>query len=205
MLANKTVIQIGSHIGNTNNDPVYKHIASSTRLILVEPVQHLFTKLVMNYRAKLDNDCSNIVFINKAVSDHCGLIEMTIPSPRNDFSRLPSWATQISSVDASHCISHIPNIQVDKIIVEATTVDEIVYLNKIDDIYLLHIDTEGHDYVILDSYSFRVKPKIVIFEHKHMDGFMRTSTLYEKLCKKLEGLGYKKVSMGAEDTVFRLG
>ena len=204
MLGNRTVIQIGSHIGNTSNDPIFKHVDRTTKLVLVEPVQYLFTTLVDNYRKKL-GDISNIVFLNRAVSDHCGLIEMTIASPKNDFSRLPSWATQISSVDTSHCLYHIPKLIVDKIIVESTTIDHIVDSNNITEIYLLHIDTEGHDYVILDSYSFRVKPHLVIFEHKHMDGFTITGPKYEKLCKKLVGQGYTKVSMGNDDTVFRLG
>jgi len=40
-----SVLQIGSHIGNTPNDPIYNLIDESTRLILVEPVPYLFEQL----------------------------------------------------------------------------------------------------------------------------------------------------------------
>ena len=36
MYKNKTIIQIGSHVGNTINDPIFKDIDNTTNLILVE-------------------------------------------------------------------------------------------------------------------------------------------------------------------------
>ena len=83
---NKTIIQIGSHIGNTVNDPIFSIVDNTTTLILVEPVTFLFEQLKRNYEDKFT--CTkNIHFINKAVSNFIGEIEMTIPSEKNDFSR----------------------------------------------------------------------------------------------------------------------
>jgi hypothetical protein len=45
---NKTIIQIGSHVGNTCNDPIFNIVDNDTNLILVEPVPYLFEQL--NYR-----------------------------------------------------------------------------------------------------------------------------------------------------------
>ena len=84
----KKIIQIGSHIGYTPNDPIFNIIDDTTTLILVEPVPFLFEILKNNYKAKYGNN-KTIFFINKAVSNFIGEIEMTIPSEKNDFSKLP--------------------------------------------------------------------------------------------------------------------
>ena len=204
MLGNRTIIQIGSHIGNTINDPIFKHIDKSTKLFLVEPVPYLYSKLIENYSNKLV-DISNIVFINKAISDRDGQLTLNIPSLKNDFSKLPFWATQISSVNYSHLSMHIPSLIIDKIDVECITLDSLVSKYNIANIYLLHIDTEGHDYDILMAYSFSIKPTIVIFEHKHMDGFVTTGKRYSELVDRLNGFGYKLVVKGGDDSIFRLG
>jgi FkbM family methyltransferase len=198
MYKNKTVIQIGSHIGNTQNDPIFKEIDETTQLVLVEPVKYLFDMLKDNYREK------NVIFINKAVSDLIGEIELTVPSPKNDFSTLPVWASQLGSVDPYHATGHIPNLLVETIKVETTTIDQIIKDHDIKKIDLLHVDTEGHDYTILMNYSFTIKPQQVLFEHKHMDGLLKTGVRYIDLVYRLMILGYKKVYQNSEDSLFEL-
>lgn len=84
-MTNKTIIQIGSHVGNTCNDPIFNTINdNNTKLILVEPVPYLFEELKKNYREKYPNN-KNIFFINKAISNFIGEIEMTIPSEKMIF------------------------------------------------------------------------------------------------------------------------
>jgi hypothetical protein len=52
---NKTIIQIGSHVGNTCNDPIFNIVNNDTKLILVEPVPFLFKQLKINYNKKFEN------------------------------------------------------------------------------------------------------------------------------------------------------
>lgn len=200
---NRTIIQIGSHVGNTCNDPIFNIVDNNTKLILVEPVPYLFEQLKNNYNKKF-GDNHNIIFINKAVSDFIGEIEMTIPSEKNDFSKLPFWASQLASVNDNHAVGHISNLLVEKINVKTTTINEIVKEYNINEIDLLHTDTEGHDYTILMNYNFDIKPKQIIFEHKHMDGLFTTGHKYDKLLNKLMSLGYKKIQQNNEDTFFEL-
>jgi FkbM family methyltransferase len=200
---NKTIIQIGSHVGNTCNDPIFNHVDNNTKLILVEPVPFLFEQLKINYNKKFENN-HNIIFINKAVSNYIGEIEMIIPSEKNDFSELPSWASQLGSVNNGHALSHISNLLVEKINVETTTINEIVKEYNIKQIDLLHTDTEGHDYTILMNYNFEIKPKKIMFEHKHMDGLCTVGIKYDELSNKLLSLGYKKTGQNTEDTTFQL-
>jgi FkbM family methyltransferase len=205
MYKNKQIIQIGSHIGNTINDPIFREIDENTKIILVEPVPYLFEFLQYNYYSKL-KDTSNIIFINKAVSDFVGEIELTIPSLENDFRMLPDWASQLASVNPYHATAkqHIPDLIVETITVPTTTLDEIVKEYNIQDLYFLQIDTEGHDYTILMNYSFTIKPQILQFEHKHMDGVYKTGEKYFELTNRLLSLGYKLTRQDTEDSVFEL-
>jgi FkbM family methyltransferase len=200
---NNTIIQIGSHIGNTCNDPIFNIVDNNTAIILVEPVPFLFEQLKYNYKAKFINT-QNIIFINKAVSDFIGEIEMTIPSEKNNFSTLPFWASQLASVNPYHALGHINNLLVEKITVKTTTLNEIVKEYNIKQIDLLHTDTEGHDYTILMNYNFEIKPKKIIFEHKHMDGLFNVGIKYTELTNRLLSLGYKKIYKDSEDTTFQL-
>jgi FkbM family methyltransferase len=200
--SNKTVIQIGSHIGDSINDPIFQKINRTTNLILVEPVPYLFEKLKQNYIKK---NIDNIIFINKAVSNQVGKIELNIPSPNNDFSKFPFWASQLSSVNQDHISKHIPDLITEKITVETTTIDDIIKQYNIKEIELLHTDTEGHDFEILNSFSFSIKPKFILFEHKHLDGVLtKPGTKYKKLCDKLESLGYVFKYKNSEDTMYEL-
>ena len=200
---NKTVIQIGSHVGNTGNDPIFRDIDETTKLVLVEPVPYLFSKLRDNYAMRL-KDLTNIIFINKAVSDFIGEIELTIPSERNDWSTLPTWASQLASVNPNHATGHIPNLQVDTIRATTTTIDEIIREFNITEIDLLHTDTEGHDYNILMNYSFVIKPRQILFEYKHMDGLLTVGQKYVELSNRLVLLGYTKTFSDTEDSLFVL-
>ena len=200
---NKTIIQIGSHVGNTCNDPIFNIVDNNTKLILVEPVPFLFEQLKKNYNEKFENN-QNIIFINKAASNFIGEIEMTIPSEKNDFSKLPCWASQIASVNPYHALAHLRPLLVEKINVKTTTINEIVKEYNLEQIDLLHTDTEGHDYTILMNYNFEIKPTRIMFEHKHMDGLFTTGIKYDELSNKLLSLGYKKIKQDSEDTTFQL-
>lgn len=114
-----------------------------------------------NYKEKN----GTIHFINKAVSNFIGEIEMTIPSQQNNFNQLPCcWASQLSSVNLYHAIGHIHNLLIEKIIVNTTTLN-----------------------AIINDYNFNVKPK------KNMDGLFKIGIKYTELSNKLILLGYKKI------------
>jgi FkbM family methyltransferase len=205
---NKWIIQIGSHIGNTQNDPIFNKIDKTTKLILVEPVPYLFNLLKYNYSMKLD-DLTNIIFINKACSNYIGEITLHIPSEKNNFIKLPVFASQLASSNPLHASlvlhpSHLPNFIIDTIKVKTTTLDKIIKKYLIEKIDLLHTDTEGHDYTILMNYSFIIKPFQILFENSHMDGTLRRGKNYFELCNKLLFMGYTKIYEDNFDTKFEL-
>ena len=161
----------------------------------------MFEQLKQNYKNK---NIDNLFIINKAVSSYIGNIELTIPSQKNDFSKLPLWASQLASVNETHGKNHINNLITEKIIVRTTTIDEIIKDCNVKEIELLHVDTEGHDYEIIMNYSFNIKPNKILFEHKHMDGCFKVGQKYELLKNKLKALGYKFKYKNSEDTMFEL-
>jgi hypothetical protein len=54
------------------------------------------------------------------------------------------------------------------------------------------------------NYNFEIKPKKIMFEHKHMDGLLKVGIKYIKLSNKLLSLGYKKIKQNSEYTTFQL-
>ena len=106
LTANCVIIQIGSHVGNTLNDPLFQKVDGSTKLILVEPVPFIFNQLKKNYTDKFP-DSNNITFINKAASGKTGTLELTVPSEKNDFNKLPWYASQLGSVNDNHISGHL--------------------------------------------------------------------------------------------------
>ena len=54
------------------------------------------------------------------------------------------------------------------------------------------------------NYSFTIKPKFILFEHKHIDGSFTIGDKYNTLSNKLISLGYKKLYKELEDTMFEL-
>jgi len=201
MYSQKTILQIGSHVGNTSNDPIFKEIDDTTRLILIEPVPYLFSRLHDNYTSRFPRHQENITFINKAVSTFVGTIDMTIPSEKNDFSKLPSWATQLSSIHPDHATNHteVKNMITEVITVPTTTIAEVLREHRVDKIDLLHIDTEGHDYDILIDYGFGVLPEKIMFECKHM-----SEEKYEALSQRLISKGYSQIFKNYDDAMFEL-
>ena len=91
-----------------------------------------------------------------------------------------------------------------QIMVKTTTINEIVKEYNISEIDLLHTDTEGHDYTIIMNYNFEIKPKKIMFEHKHMDGLLTVGIKYTELSKRLTSFGYKKIYEDTEDNIFQL-
>jgi FkbM family methyltransferase len=174
------VLQIGSHIG-TCNDLIYNINFRNNNIILIEPVPHLFKKLQSNYEHKSKEN--NIIFLNIAVSNKDGFIKFYTPSLNNNFTLLPIWVDQISSVNENHIKSHIKKeIMVDEIKVPCKRLNTIISFYNIEHIEYLIVDTEGHDFEILMDLNFNViKPVNIIFENAHIDGFLSKNHRYNLL------------------------
>ena len=199
------IIQIGSHIGNTKNDFLYNNINLNFKYIMIEPILYLFNQLKENYKSY-----NNITFLNIAISNYNGFIDLYTPSEKNDFSKLIEWTNQLSSINKEHIQTFIPECIVDKINVECKTLNTIIEDYNIKEIEYLYIDTEGHDYDILMNLDlFIIRPKNIIFENKHMDGPKHTLDInnaprYYNLLNNFNKYGYEIETQNLENTHIKL-
>ena len=70
------------------------------------------------------------------------------------------------------------------------TLDDLIEKHGVQKIDMLKIDTEGTEFEILDSYSWKIKPNTIKFEYEH---WLNRSIPVEKYIKMLEGMGYNCV------------
>lgn len=190
------IIQIGSHIGNTPNDYIFNKINQSNNVIFIEPVKEYFHKLKENYDKKFPNN--NFIFLNVACGDQDDYIKLYVPIINPN---LPYWADQLSSVLPNHTKDHNLLVNLDEQVVESITLNTLLKNYDIKELELLCVDTEGYDFEILNSYDFNIKPKEIIFEHKHMDGTNKSfGERYNILMNKLINHGYSLVKQIGDDT-----
>ena len=201
----KYIIQVGSHIGKTCNDYLYNNINPNFKYIMIEPVPYLFNQLKENY--KLYN---NIIFLNIAISNYNGYIDLYVPSEKNDFSKLVSWASQLASINKEHIPSFVSNCIIDTIQVECKTLNTLIKEYTITELEFLYTDTEGHDYdILMDLDLLLIRPKNILFENKHMDGSRHALDInncpkYFNLLNHYKKYGYEIVSQNTEDTHIKL-
>ena len=197
-------LQIGAHVGNTNNDFIFNKITENDNVILVEPVSYLFYQLQNNYNQKLKDN--KIIFINAAVSNYIGEIYLYITSLKNNIN-LDCNATQLASVNSNHHDHpyHFPDLIREKTSVPCITLNYIIKKYKIISIENLITDTEGHDYEILMDLDLSIiKPKNITFECIHMDGTFKRDIKYKNLLDHFINNGYKIMSENDMDTTISL-
>jgi FkbM family methyltransferase len=163
-------IQVGSCDG-VSEDPIYQFVTRFRwRGILVEPVKHLFEKLLVTYKNQ-----AGLVFENIAIGRDSGLktiyrINSTTKAGFVD------WYERSSSFYKEHLLKQLNQIKNDfpgaEIIEEPVLCRPFDYLienynvGKID---LLHIDAEGYDYEIIKMVPFdRIRPTMIYYESEHL-------------------------------------
>ena len=196
-------MQIGAHIGNSSNDPIYFKEMRNKTLILIEPVPFLYNLLKHNYMSRIREN--EIDFLNIAVSNYDGQIELFAPSSDNDFNSYPYFLNQMAStsdklIKKFNFTERFPDFKFERIQVQCRRLNTIVRERGITSIDHLIIDTEGHDFTILMDFDFSiVKPAKITFENFHMDEEEEKPN-YKKLMCHLTSLGYKVLSEDNEDT-----
>jgi FkbM family methyltransferase len=167
---NLSVVQIGSNDGITG-DPLHFLIRSnrSWKALLVEPVPFLFERLCQNYSA-----LPNIKFANVAIADQAGMATFYYVDSlaKTYIPNLPCLFDQVGSFDPSHIARHFGDM-LDNFIVRAKIstlpLSTLLERNDVTEIHLLHIDTEGYDWVVLRQLDLRrFRPEVILFEHKHL-------------------------------------
>ena len=173
------IVQIGSNDGITG-DPLHLLLRSnpSWKALLVEPVPFLFERLCKNY-----SEIPNIQFANIAIAEKAEIATFYYVDPvaRNHIPQLPSVFDQWGSFDPGHIVRHFGHA-LDQFIVSTKVptlpLSTVLGRHNVTQINLLHIDTEGYDWIVLrqlDLQQFR--PEVILFEHKHLSEEDKTKAL----------------------------
>jgi len=165
-----TVVQIGSNDGKTG-DPLHNLILKNKnwKVVFVEPVPSLFQKLKANYGV---ND--RFIFENCAINqgEQQDFYWVDEERAKMEITGLPSWFNQLGSFDKSHITKHMDGLLTPFIrseIVRGKTLNELLSVNKISKLDVLHIDAEGYDWKIVSQLDLKkITPEIILFEFTHL-------------------------------------
>jgi FkbM family methyltransferase len=189
-----TFLQVGSNNGGWG-DPIKKNIVDryskeSIKVVgvLIEPVPYLFENLITSY-----SNVPNVFFENIAIDTKAGTrvfyqISQRAKSELED--KIPIWWDQIGSFDKDHINKHLSGIlssYIEEIEVPTQPLSLVIEKYGFRNVDLLHIDTEGHDLIVLESMGLSEnKPSVILIEHAHLNSEDR-----EYLANLLPEHGYK--------------
>lgn len=183
-------VQVGSNDG-LQLDPLREEIRFwKWPGIMIEPVPYIFERLRLNY-----GDRPGISLENVAIADTDGTRDFYFLPEAPDDAGLPAWYGALGSFRKDVVLSHrnhIPDIddRLATIQVPCLTFDALCRKHDVAGIDVLHIDTEGYDYEIIKLADLaRWRPKVLMFEHLHLD-----PGSYAECLRHVRSHGYEDVS-----------
>ncbi|MDI1322435.1 MAG: FkbM family methyltransferase [Algoriphagus sp.] len=163
------IVQIGSNDGRTG-DPIYSLIIAKTKwkTVLVEPVPYLFERLKKNYPAE-----PRFRFENAAINDGIKQVFYFVNIKEDGkLKNFPNWHDQLGSFNRANITNHLDGTLepfIEEMEVDGLTLDDLFKKNGVENLKLLHLDTEGYDWKILSQLDLKkLQPAVLFFEHKHL-------------------------------------
>jgi FkbM family methyltransferase len=158
-------VQVGANDG-VFGDPLRSYIAGYPwRGILVEPQPDVFQRLIQNYQACADR----LVFEMAAISRDQS--QFTMYKAPAGLHADQTYASSIASGNPETIARQlkIAPSALEKIVVPALTLDELLAKHGFGDIQVLQIDVEGYDWQVLETIDLkRRSPAIIQFESGHL-------------------------------------
>lgn len=173
-----SVLVIGANDG-PSTDPIFPLMQECPhwRGTFVEPVPYLFEKLRKNYA-----DRANCNFVNVAVSTTNGGLKFYYVSPqaRIEHPEFRTWVEQLGSFDKSiilNCLEGRLEPYIVETEVETITLSELFNRANLTTVDVLLIDTEGHDWKILQQLDLQQhRPGVILFENCFLSAEDRAAT-----------------------------
>ena len=133
--------------------------------LMIEPVPYYFKKLKKH---------DHIHYENVAISNTSGHQDIHFIDPEKiDSDPEKEWLKGVSSLDGGGCFRYNQTVSLfqhcKKQTVQVCTLDDLCKKYNIQSVDFLKIDTEGHDFKVLQSIDLdRVYVKMIKIEHKHV-------------------------------------
>jgi FkbM family methyltransferase len=188
-------VKIGAHDGITD-DPCSHILLADTkwRGLLVEPVPYCFDRLKANFQDSRRFSLEQVAIGAAAEEASFYYVDANAIQSIPD---LPSWFDQLGSLDRSHITKHLDGALAPFIIeckVPVCPLSDVLIRNGIQDVHLLHVDSEGHDYEVLKTLDFAKHVPLSIFvEHQHLSDVKKN-----KMRKLLQEHGYSVRDCGGD-------
>lgn len=163
-------LQIGSNDGIAGDPLNYFINNRHWQGVLVEPVPFLFEALKKNYEHKK----GKLIFLNLAVGAEDKDDVIMYVFDEKYIGQIPDWYYQLGSFNKKVIYAHhLPNAE--KFLTEKKvpfrTIKTIIGLHPhLENLDVLHIDTEGFDFEILKTVNFaKLLPTVILIEYIHLD------------------------------------
>lgn len=200
------IVQIGSNDGKTG-DPLNQLLFTNKewKALFVEPVPYLFERLKRNYP-----DDKRFQFENVAINKGERLTFYWVnPDANGTLDNLPYWFDQLGSFNRQHIINELgeriePFIFSEEL--EGVTLNTLFERNDIQQIDILHIDTEGYDWQILSQLDLKKhKPSFILYEKNHLlASDLNDSYNFLKIDYKLYEIGIDMLAVSKEVGTYTL-
>jgi FkbM family methyltransferase len=189
-------VQVGSNDG-VRFDPICLQVRTRPWTgVMVEPLPAMFERLAAHYggsrRVRLEN---------AAIADHDGTQAFWFLADAPGEVGLPEWYDLLGTFRRDVLLSHrhaIPDIEsrVRSTEVPCLTFESLCRKHALEQIDVVHIDTEGFDYEVVKLIDLdRWQPAVVLYEHLHLSAADRAAC-----AEHLRAAGYRLVS-DAMDTL----
>jgi FkbM family methyltransferase len=172
-------VKVGAHDGCTG-DPCTEFLLAESkwRGLLIEPVPAFAEKLKERF-----SDRERFAVLQMAVGQEEGSAPFyyVLKEAEERVPDLPQWYDQLSSFDVTHIEKHLgagirPFLETLQVAVKP--LGKILENHQIKTIDLLQVDTEGYDFVVLQSLDFGThRPRVIFVEHKHLSDQDRRAML----------------------------
>lgn len=172
-------VKIGATDGITD-DPCSDILLANAnwRGLLIEPVPYCFDRLRANFQ---DSRRFSLEQIAIGAPAREGTFYYVDAKAIQSIPNLPAWFDQLGSFDRNHIMKHLNGVLEPFIIeckVQVSPLSDVLMRNGIQDVHLLHVDTEGHDYEVLKTLDFaKYVPLSIFVEHKHLSDANKTEML----------------------------
>jgi FkbM family methyltransferase len=187
-------VKVGANDGLTGDPCGDAFLSQATWAgLLIEPVPFLVRKL-----EKIYSDGSRFRIAQLAIGPVSSQMDFHYVSPdaKSAIPNLPEWFDQLGSFDPSHIAKHLDGQLVPYVVTEKVNVEPLAGvfdrygISKVD---LLHIDTEGHDLIVLETLGNACLPSAILIEHFHLSQPDKA-----RLKKLLTNRGYRIKNLGTD-------
>lgn len=172
-------VKVGANDG-ISNDPCSDILLENTNWkgLLIEPVPYCCERLKTNF-----SDTSRFAIEQVAIGATPGKSSFYYVNREalESLPSLPYWYDQLGSFNKKHILDYLGEAIEPFIVkseVETCTLSDVLKKNRIGDLHLLHIDTEGYDFEVLKMLDFtNYSPVIIFIEHKHLSNAEKSAML----------------------------